>query len=75
MSNGQSLGCVSEILNGKLNGPYTNILSEKDQKYNYFIGTMNQSLRVEGIETNETTGEKFKLTYDIEADLKNGITN
>ena len=34
---------------------------------------MKQSLRVEGIETNETTGEKFKLTYDIEADLKNLI--
>ena len=36
---------------------------------------MKQDLRVEGIETNETTGEKFKLTYDIEADLKNGITH
>ena len=48
----------------------TDILSKIDQTY-YFIGTMNQSLRVEGIETNETTGEKFKLTYDIEADLKN----
>lgn len=36
---------------------------------------MKQSLRIEGIETNETTGEKFKLNYDIEADLKNGIPN
>ena len=35
---------------------------------------MKHNLRVVGIETNETTGEKFKLTYDIEADLKNGIT-